>query len=44
MSGQKFSFNTPGLYSGTASIIAVLAFGCATQAMGDDACAANACH
>ena len=38
MSGQKFSFNTPGLYSGTAFLIAVLAFGCATQAMGDDAC------
>ncbi len=44
MSGQKLSFNTPGLYSsglyrGAAFLIAVLAFGCATQAMGDDACA-----
>jgi hypothetical protein len=39
MSGQKLAFNTTRLYSAAASINAVLAFGCATQAMGDDACA-----
>ena len=39
MSGQKLAFNTTRLYSAAASIIAVLAFGCATQAMADDACA-----
>jgi hypothetical protein len=39
MSGQKLAFNTTRLYSAAASIIAVLAFGCATHAMGDDACA-----
>ena len=39
MSGQKVPFNIPGQHSGTAFLIAVLALGCATQAMGDDACA-----
>ena len=39
MSGQKLAFNTTRLYRAAASIIAVLAFGCATQAMADDACA-----
>ncbi len=36
MSGQKLAFNTTRLYSAAASIIAVLAFGCATRAMGQD--------
>jgi hypothetical protein len=39
MSGQKVPFNIPGQHSGMAFLIAVLALGCATQAMGDDACA-----
>jgi hypothetical protein len=42
MSGQKFPFNIPSLYSGTAFLIAVLAFVYATQAitqaMGGDTC------
>ena len=39
MSGQNLAFYIPSLYSGTASLIAVLAIVCATQAMGDDTCA-----
>jgi hypothetical protein len=38
MSGHKFLFGIPGLYGGAASLIAVLAFVCVTQAMGGDAC------
>jgi hypothetical protein len=39
MSGLKFPINIiQGLYSGTASLIAVLAFVYTTQAMGDDTC------
>jgi hypothetical protein len=34
MSGQKLAFNTTRLYRAAASIIAVLAFVCATRAMG----------
>ena len=36
MSGQKLAFNTTRLYSAAASIIAVLAYVCATYAMGQD--------
>src|ERR1700674_4655516 len=32
MNGQKFLFNIPILYTGAASLIAVLAFVCVTQA------------
>jgi hypothetical protein len=39
MSGQKFYFNIPDLYSGTVFLTAVLAFVCATQAMAYDTCA-----
>lgn len=34
MSGQKLAFNTTRLYRAAASIVAVLAFVCATRAMG----------
>jgi hypothetical protein len=34
MSGQKLAFNTTRLYGAVASIIAVLAFACATRAVG----------
>jgi hypothetical protein len=36
MSDQKFAFNTTHLYRAAASIAAVLAFVCATRAMGQD--------
>jgi hypothetical protein len=36
MSGQKLAFNTIHLYSAAVSIIAVLAFVCATRAIGED--------
>jgi len=39
MSGQRYPFNSPGLSSGTAFLVAVLAFVCAAQAMGDNTCA-----
>ena len=36
MSGQKFAFNTTRLYRAAASMIAFLAFVCATRAMGQE--------
>jgi hypothetical protein len=36
MSGQKLTFNTTRLYCAAASMIAVLAFVCATRALGQD--------
>ena len=38
MSGQKLAFNTTRPYGAAASIIAVLAFACATRAMEQDTC------
>ncbi len=39
MNGQKLLFNIPILYTGAASLIAVLAFVCVAQAVGGDTCA-----